>query len=150
MNKIVAAYQMLLNNAIELTGAERGMIVLRSVLTNECAEFLVTCNVDDLPMPRLTSPNKGYTEAQYLWTIMNEIIGQTEPVLTTNANMDTYYVGQDSIIGWTLRSVAALPLQKQGAVYGLLWCDVRLRYGMFTKDDLARLVTLVQRFHAII
>jgi hypothetical protein len=146
----VEQYRALLNDAVAITHAERGMIVLRSVLTNECAEFLVTCNVDILPAPRSASPRDTYSEVQYLWKMMNEIIGQPEPVLTTNADMDAHYAGHGSILNWTLRSVLAVPLQKQGSVYGLLWCDLKIRQGVLTPDDLARVVALVRRFHAVI
>jgi hypothetical protein len=42
-----------------------------------------------------------------------------------------------------------VPLKKEDAIYGLLWCDRHVKQGLFSQDDLARVAALVDQFHEI-
>jgi hypothetical protein len=150
-DELFAQYQALLEDAVAVTGAERGMIVLHDSAAEPPLGFLVTINVDQLPLPPPPPPapvDHEYTETEYVWEMLTQLIVHAQPVRTDNADPSCYFFRKVNIIDWSLRSILAVPLHKKDEIYGLLWCDQRVRNSIFTADDLTSLVDLVQHFHA--
>lgn len=111
---------------IQLTGAERGFLVLQ----DDDGNLNVTSarNFDQETIGR---------EAIALSrTVTNRVLQTGQPVVTTNAQEDPRFAGQHSIVAHALRSIMATPLRARGAVFGVVYVDNRVRSGIFSEEDL--------------
>ncbi len=116
-----------MDKVIQLSGAERAFIMLRSHETGEM-EFKIARGLDREQL------NEGqFTISQ---TIINQIVSTGEPMLTDNASNDPRYVGQQSIVGFSLRSIMAVPLKLRDEIIGVVYCDNRIFTGIFKPQDL--------------
>jgi PAS domain S-box-containing protein len=68
-------------------------------------------------------------------TIIQRVIDQGEPVLTTNAKEDPRFGGQDSIVGYNLRSILCVPLTAKSELIGVIYADNRIRTGIFKEAE---------------
>jgi signal transduction histidine kinase len=111
---------------IQLTGAERGFLMLRDDdggITVKAAR-----NLDQQTL--------GSSEFKYSRTITNQVLDGGKPVLTTNAAEDPRFSSQVSIIGQALRSIMATPLRARGNVIGVVYVENKAVTGLFAQDDL--------------
>ena len=69
-------------------------------------------------------------------TIVNEVIKNRQPVLTTNAETDPRFDGTESVVNFKLRSVMCVPLLYQADLLGVIYADHRLRSEQFSKAKL--------------
>lgn len=114
---------------INLTGAERGFIILKEPDTGEL-EFRV---VQENNIIRTFSPQ---TQApQISKTIVMDVIQTAEPLLTDNAYNDDRLTGGQSIAQMALRSVLCAPLRYREQVLGAVYVDNRLKAGVFTERE---------------
>ena len=117
-----------IDTAIELTGAERGFLLLRQpggelaevVTRNFFAEELETGRADDRHNSRSISRSIAERAAQ-----------TGEPVVTVDAGIDERFGAAASVAALRLRSVLAVPLRQRGAITGCIYVDHRLRGGAF-------------------
>lgn len=109
---------------IELTGAERGFVVLleqSGQLELKIGRNLEHRSVDDLTISR---------------TIVRRVIENGESVLTTNAQEDERFAGLNSVIGHNLVNIMVCPLIIEGNPIGALYVDNNSQRGMFFPEDL--------------
>ncbi len=116
-----------MDTVIQLTGAERGFIMLRNKATG-ALEFRVARGIDREQLGR-----DDFTISN---TIVNEVATTGEPVLTDNARSDPRYRSQESIVGYQLRSILAVPLRVRDEVIGVVYCDNRVLTGLFKETEL--------------
>lgn len=116
-----------MDTVIRITGAERGYIALYDSDTGTM-EYPVQRGIDKEQI--------GQGELMVSTTIVTEVAEKGEPVLTENASKDTRYQGHQSIIGFQLRSILAVPLKVRGQVIGVVYCDNRIMAGLFKPHDL--------------
>lgn len=116
-----------MDKVIELTGAERGFIMLRSRATGEL-EFKIARGLDGAHLI-----DDQFTVSQ---TIINQVVSSGESTLTDNATDDPRFQDQQSIVGFSLRSIMAAPLKVRDEVIGVVYCDNRIFSGMFKPQDL--------------
>jgi PAS domain S-box-containing protein len=116
-----------MDTVIQITGAERGYIALRNPQTGE-TDYPVRRGIDQEQM------DKG--ELVVSKTIVNEVSSTGEAVLTENASKDDRYQGHQSIVGFQLRSILAVPLKVRNEVIGVVYCDNRVMAGLFKQHDL--------------
>jgi PAS domain S-box-containing protein len=116
-----------IDKVIQLTGAERGFIMLRNRETG-ALEFTIARGLDH---EQLASDK--FTISR---TIVNQVANSGEPLLTDNASNDPRYQGQQSIVGFSLRSIMAVPLKLREEIIGVVYCDNRIFAGMFKPQDL--------------
>lgn len=116
-----------MDTVIELTGAERGFIVLRSPATGEL-EFAAARGIDREQLSRA-----DFTISS---TIVNQVASTGAPELTNNASSDPRYQSHESVIGFALRSIMAVPLKVRGEIIGVVYCDNRFLSGVFTQREL--------------
>lgn len=116
---------------IQLTGAERGFLMLRD--DDGGLEVKAARNLDQQTL--------GSENFKYSRTITNQVLDSGKPIVTTNAAEDPRFAGQASIIGQSIRSIMATPLRARGNVTGVVYVDNRLMAGLFNDDDLAALDT---------
>lgn len=120
--------------AIQLTGAERGYIVLKNRVSGEL-EFRVARGID-------LQEGGGVVVSK---TIVNRVADTGEAVLTDNASTDVAYSGNQSIVGFQLRSIMAVPLKVHDEVIGVVYCDNRFLAGLFKPDDLEMLTAFASQ-----
>ncbi|MCS6835490.1 MAG: GAF domain-containing protein [Anaerolineae bacterium] len=118
-----------MDTVIALSGAERGYIVLKNKQTGEL-EFKVARGMDG-------AEAGGGQSAIISRTIVNKVADSGEPVLTDNASTDAAYKEQQSVVGFQLRSIMAVPLKTHNAVVGVVYVDNRFMAGLFKASDLA-------------
>jgi adenylate cyclase len=119
-----------MDNIIEITGAERGYLVLRNEETGEL-EFKVARNLD-----KETLNKQSFQVSR---TIVNTVAETGEPVVTTNAQADPRFQSQESVIGYSLRSILCVPLLVKGKTIGVVYADNRIRSGLFGERELKML-----------
>jgi putative nucleotidyltransferase with HDIG domain len=69
-------------------------------------------------------------------TIVNEVIKNRQPVLTTDAEKDPRFDGTESVVNFKLRSVMCVPLLYQVDLLGVIYADHRLRSEQFSKEKI--------------
>ena len=120
---------------IELTGAERGFIMLLN--DDGALEYQVARNLDQAA---LDSGDFAVSR-----TITHQVVDAGAPVVTTNAVEDPRFANQYSIMTHGLRSIMATPLRVRGRPIGVVYVDNRIRTGIFTDDDLVLLDAFAQQ-----
>ncbi len=116
-----------IDTVIKLTGAERGYIMLHDEKNNELT-FRVARG-----MASQTLDRADFIVSK---TIVEHVAESGEPVVTTNAQEDDRFSGQDSIVGFSLRSILCVPLQVRGKIIGVAYADNRIRAGLFGQKEL--------------
>ncbi|HMD90961.1 MAG TPA: GAF domain-containing protein, partial [Anaerolineaceae bacterium] len=127
--------QIVMDTIIRLTGAERGILLLR----NEKGEL----------SPRLgrnwEQESLDLSDSAISHTIIYRVANDGQPLLTTNAQEDPRFTGQDSIVAHNLRSILCVPLKVKGQVTGVIYADNRIRSGLFTQKQLDILVAFANQ-----
>jgi len=110
---------------ISLTGAERGYLVLRDLVSGEL-EFKVA---------RTIQGTMREDEFIISKTIVEEVARTGIPVVTSNAETDKTRDVSASIIGLRLRSILCVPLVLRGEVSGVIYADNRIKEGVFGQQE---------------
>lgn len=112
----------IMDQVIEVTGAERGFLMLHNDETGEL-EFRVArgMNRSDLESP----------EFQVSTTIIKKVKQTLTPLLTDNAQFDDRLMGGGSIMILGLRSILCVPILVKERLIGLVYVDNRLHVGLF-------------------
>jgi adenylate cyclase len=115
-----------MDTVIQLTGAERGYIMLKNQAT-QAMEFRVARGIDREQLNR-----DDFIVSN---TIVNEVATTGKPVLTDNARNDPRYENNLSIINLQLRSILAVPLKIGEQVIGVVYCDNRAVVNLFRSHE---------------
>lgn len=68
-------------------------------------------------------------------TIINRVVQEGNPIVTTNAREDPRFDSQESVIAYNLRSILCVPLKVKEKFTGVIYADNRIRTGIFTQSD---------------
>ncbi|MCZ2128482.1 MAG: GAF domain-containing protein [Anaerolineales bacterium] len=117
--------RIVMDNIVRLTKAERGFLMLK----DESGQ-MQTRVARNWEMESINSAEKNVSR-----TIIQRVIESGEAVLTTNAQEDQRFVGQESIVAFNLRSILCVPLTVKSAVIGVIYADNRIRAGIFTNAE---------------
>lgn len=129
------ALDQVMDAIISLTGAERGFLMWR----NDDGGF-------DVKVAReLDQQTLGGDKFKFSRTIINQVLDDGKPVVTTNAAEDPRFAGQVSVVSQSLRSIMAAPLRVRGTVTGVVYVDNRIFAGLFGEDDLGALDALANQ-----
>jgi adenylate cyclase len=116
----------ILNNVvdtfIELTEAERGLIVLIDPITREL-DFSVVRGMDADTVNR--------SNFMVSRTVVEDVANKGEAVIATNALEDARYKAQESIISYNVRSIICVPLKIKEHIIGVAYADHRFRNELF-------------------
>ncbi|MCI0520193.1 MAG: GAF domain-containing protein, partial [Chloroflexi bacterium] len=123
--------RIVMDNMVRLTKAERGFLMLR----NERGE-LVTHIARNWEQESIDPSEFAISR-----TIIDRVISEGQPVLTTNAQEDPRFGSQESIIIYNLRSILCVPLRVKGESTGVIYADNRIHAGIFTEAERDLLVT---------
>ena len=115
-----------MDKIIQITGAERGYLMLRNEETGEM-EFKVARNMDQETLNKQSF--------QVSRTIVTTVAETGEAVVTTNAQADPRFQSQESVIGYSLRSILCVPLRVKGNTIGVVYADNRIRSGLFGERE---------------
>jgi adenylate cyclase len=118
--------QSVMDTIIRLTGAERGFLMLKD--ETETLKTQVARNWEQESLDN--------SELSVSRTIINRVVESGQAVLTTNAQDDPRFIGQDSVITYNLRSILCVPMCFKGSLIGVLYADNRIRSGLFTPKQL--------------
>jgi len=121
--------QIVMDTIIRITRAERGFLMLR----NDSGELAIRVarNWEQATI----DPSEFAISRTVIYRVANE----GTPVLTTNAQEDPRFTGQQSVIAYNLRSILCVPLKAKDSVIGVIFADNRIRTGLFTQKDLTML-----------
>ncbi len=127
-----------MDTVINLTGAERGYIVLKNRDTGEYDQFVVARGLD-MSFARDGGSKMQPSQANDFVisrSIVADVVTTGKPVLTTNAQDDPRYADQKSVVGFALRSIIAVPLKVRDEMIGIVYCDNRIMAGLFQKREM--------------
>jgi GAF domain-containing protein len=112
---------------IQLTGAERGYLMLREK-DNDELQLRTARNWD----------RETLSEGEVVVSrgIINTAVEQGEPILTTNAQADARFQGMQSVFSHALRSIVCVPLMMRQEVVGVLYADNHIGQGVFNPENL--------------
>jgi adenylate cyclase len=117
--------RLVMDTIVRLTAAERGFLMLR--------------NDDGQMVTRIArnweQESINLNEVAISRTIIQRVIDSGEPVLTTNAQEDPRFGGQESIVAHNLLSILCVPLQAKTEIIGVIYADNRIRSGIFTEAE---------------
>lgn len=111
-----------MDRVIDLMHASRGFVVL----------------VDDrnrLSVRVSRGDSDASTEFLGSRTVIEQVMGEGRPVLTTDASLDSRFKEQQSVILHNLRSILAVPLSVRGQRIGAVYVDNPFRAGIFEEAD---------------
>jgi adenylate cyclase len=106
--------RIVMDTIVRLTGAERGFLMLRE--EDGELSFRVARNWEQ----------ESIDPSEFA-------ISRT--IVTTNAQEDPRFDGQDSIIAYNLRSILCVPLKMKDELTGVIYADNRIRTGIFTENE---------------
>ncbi|HKJ26578.1 MAG TPA: adenylate/guanylate cyclase domain-containing protein [Anaerolineales bacterium] len=119
--------RIVMDTIIRLIGAERGFLMLRDTSSGELTIRIAR----NWEQESLDDPS----EFEVSRTIVNRVANEGHPVLTTNAQEDPRFGGQESIIAYNLRSILCVPLKVKDELTGVIYADNRVRTGLFTESE---------------
>ena len=125
-----------METVIQLTQAERGYIVLKNRETGEL-EFKVARG--------LSAEETAAGGRIVSWSVINSVVESGEPLLTVNAGADDNIDKSESIVGFALLSILAVPLKARDEVIGVAYCDNRVMAGLFKENELDLLTSFGQQ-----
>jgi adenylate cyclase len=125
-----------MDKVIELAGAERGFIILKSENSGEL-EFRIIRDNTGKP-----NPTHG---PEISMTILNEVVETGQALLTDNAYKDPRIQTNLSVAQFVLRSVMCVPLAQRDQAIGAVYVDNRLRAGVFTERELTLLTAFANQ-----
>jgi PAS domain S-box-containing protein len=117
--------RIVMDNIVRLTKAERGFLMLR----DENGEMIAR-TARNWEMESINSSEKNVSR-----TVVQRVIDTGESIVTTNAQEDQRFVGQESIVAFNLRSILCVPLKVKNDLIGVIYADNRIRTGIFTDSE---------------
>ncbi|UJR84541.1 sigma 54-interacting transcriptional regulator [Sandaracinus amylolyticus] len=122
--------------AIELTGGERGFVLLAD---REGGELRVAAarHVDRRRVDRAW--------LEWSRSIAERVIASGEPILSAEATEDARFAEQRSVRALGLRSVLAVPIRGRGGTLGALYLDHRFARGSFAEGGVGILVAFADQ-----
>lgn len=116
-----------IDQVIAVTHAERGFVVLREAdgaLVFRAARGLHQTTIDD-------------PQFQISRGVVDQVIRDGKPVLTSNAQVDSRFSGRQSVSILGLSAILCAPLKVRETILGAVYVENRVQAGLFTEDDLA-------------
>jgi PAS domain S-box-containing protein len=117
--------RIVMDNIVRLTGAERGFMMLRDNTGQMTTRIARNWEQESL----------NQSEYAVSRTVMQKVIETGDAILTTNAQEDPRFGGQESIIAFNLRSILCVPLKVKNDMIGVIYADNRIRSGIFTESE---------------
>lgn len=117
--------RVVMDTIVQLTGAERGFLMLREDGASGKLVIHIARNWEKVALDS--------SEHMISQTVINRVVNEGQPVITTNAQEDDRFGNQESIIAYNLRSILCVPLKVRGVVTGVIYTDNRIKTGIFNE-----------------
>jgi len=117
--------RIVMDTIVRLTGAERGFLMLKDESGKISIHIARNWERESL----------DEADAEISRTVVKQVLENAQPVLTTNAQQDPRFDGQESVISLNLRSILCVPLISKDTIIGVIYADNRLREGLFTEIE---------------
>lgn len=117
--------RIVMDTIVRLTGAERGFLMLRD--NRGELSMRIARNWEQVSV--------NSSEFAISKTVINRVVTEGNPILTTNAQEDPRFDGQESVIAYSLRSILCVPLKVKGEITGVIYADNRIRTGLFSEAE---------------
>ncbi|HEX5036378.1 MAG TPA: sigma-54-dependent Fis family transcriptional regulator, partial [bacterium] len=124
--------------AIEITGAERGFILLKEVKASKSP----IAGFDVKVARNLNREMLKGGDFELSLSLVKQAIDKAAYVLTDDALSDPRFSEKKSVMDYRLRSVLVVPLEEEGKVFGVIYLDHRYQPDCFSEEDLALLNAL--------
>jgi transcriptional regulator with GAF, ATPase, and Fis domain len=119
--------RLIMDSVVELTGAERGFLILRNTKGEVRVEVARNLDQEDLKRAGM----------KFSRSIAERVLESGEAVLTDSASEDRSLSPSQSIASLKLLSVLCVPLKgRQGKVRGVIYVDNRFKRGSFAEEHL--------------
>jgi signal transduction histidine kinase len=125
--KLDDVLEQVMDSVINLTGAERGFLILT---TNPQADLNVRISRN------FNQDALAHEEMDVSRSVIREALTTSQGVVTTNAQEDPRFHNQESVIMFSLRSIMCAPLLAGGNLLGVIYVDSRAQIGTFETEDL--------------
>ena len=120
--------------AVELSGAERGFVLLTDEQGQLAQHLVRTANHEE------SDPSVAFSRS-----IAEAVLIDGEPILTVDAMGDTRLTEYLSVHRLMLRSVACLPIRGRSGTVGVLYLEHRVRRGRFAEDEVDLLLAFADQ-----
>jgi len=117
--------RLVMDTIVKLTEAERGFLMLR-----DAQGEMVTRIARNWEQESINSNEFAISR-----TIIKRVLSTGEAIITTNAQEDPRFGGQESIVAYNLRSILCVPLKVKSELIGVMYADNRIRAGLFTEAE---------------
>jgi len=117
---------LVIETILNVTGAERAFLMLLEG-EQQALAIKVARGIDK-------SAQAG-ADFQISRSIAERVAREQTAVLTTNAQEDTRFQAQQSIINFSLRSILCVPLRVKRKTIGVIYADNRVKSGLFSVRD---------------
>ncbi|WP_433934535.1 sigma 54-interacting transcriptional regulator [Sorangium cellulosum] len=122
--------------AIELTGAERGFVILASPApASSPPDGRAKVKLEVAVARNLDRERVGKSQLKFSHGIAKRVVERGEAVLTVDALADERFHGNASVHSLRLRSIVCVPIRAHGAVLGAVYLDNRFQRGKFAEGD---------------
>jgi transcriptional regulator with GAF, ATPase, and Fis domain/tetratricopeptide (TPR) repeat protein len=118
--------ELIMDTAVELTGAERGFLILADPATAELR--VEVCR-------HLDARALATEEGSYSRSIAEKVLREGAPLITTSATEDPRFESYLSVHKLALQSVLGIPIRARGRTVGVLYMESRITRGKFTLAD---------------
>jgi PAS domain S-box-containing protein len=127
--------RIVMDNIVRLTRAERGFLMLRDDKGDMVTRMGRNWEMESINPSELTVSR----------SVVGRVISTGEPIVTTNAQEDNRFVGQESIVAFNLRSILCVPLKVKSEIIGVIYADNRIRSGIFADSEKELLVAFANQ-----
>lgn len=117
--------RIVMDTIIRLLKAERGFLMLKNDLDELNIRIARNWEQESI----------NPSEFAISRTVINRVIAENKPVLTTNAQEDPRFGGHQSIVAYNLRSILCVPLMVKDKLTGVIYADNRIRTGIFSEQE---------------
>jgi adenylate cyclase len=127
--------RIVMDNIVRLTKAERGFLMLR----DDKGEMIIRVGRN------WEKESINSSELTVSKSVVGKVIETGEPIVTTNAQEDHRFIGQESIVAFNLRSILCVPLKVKNDLIGVIYADNRIRAGIFADSEKELLVAFANQ-----
>lgn len=118
----------IMDSAMELVGAERGILLLNSEADSR--------NLEPKVVRKITTTEIDPQNIHISHHIISQVQKEQRSLMIVDALTDETLKNQDSVVLYGIRSVICSPIMLKGALLGVIYLDNTLVSGLFNDEDL--------------
>ncbi len=127
--------------AIELTGAERGFLLLK----NEKAKAKFLTGFEVKTARHLNQGSLEEDEFKFSMSAVKQAVNGGTYLLTDNAQLDPRFQEKKSVVQYQLKSILVVPLDIEGKILGAVYLDHRYQPQCFSEEDVVLLTAFASQ-----